>query len=188
MDPLNTGVVLRMIQDDMDAFKATVTDYDKYAEKIEEIKRNIPPHQLTQKGLHRQIYINVKSSDPEFAARLMEPGAPAAEGEVPPETPPAAKTVPVAAHTRTAPQAKPVPPALPPTPGSRTSAPPPAAATTKLKPNEKIIKFCRATGQDVTQYLSRLEQMGQTQADIDAPSTATQSAPRSVYDRSLAKR
>jgi hypothetical protein len=184
MDPLNAGMLGRMIQDDMEAFRATVTDYDKFAEKIEEIKKNIPIHQLAQKGLHRQIYINVKSSDPAFSSRILAPmdDAPAEQAE-------SAPRIPVAAHTRAVPQSgRPVPPALPPTPGSRSSTPEPPKAKSKLQANEKIIKFCRATGQDVQQYLSRLEAMGQTQADIDAPQGTPQSAPRSVYDRSLAKR
>lgn len=187
--PMSVALVQRMLQDDEEAFRATVSDYDKYSERIEAIKKTLTPNVLMQRGLHRQIYINVKGQDPEFQHTILGTTPPPAP-EVPPaaEVPPPAATVQVAAHSRQAPAPKAVPPALPPTPGARSAgAPASQERTPKLVADDKMRRFCRATGQDVNTYLLRLEDQGKTQADLDSLG-ATDKTRRSVYDRTVAPR
>jgi len=191
MDPLNFSLIQRLELDDENEFRAQVQDYDKYKARIDDVKKNIPVHARAQRGLHRQIYINVKSSEPEFAEQVFrmeaktEPPPDGGQAETPPPPVPPDR-VPVKEHTRSAPSPKAVSPTLPPTPASRQTQTPPPVRAPKLVPNDKLRKFCRATGQDVNAYLIRLEDMGKTQADVDELN-AGPADRRSVYDRTLAR-
>jgi hypothetical protein len=158
------SVVQRAEQDDEAAFGATVTDYSKYKEAIDKLKTNMPPQTRASKGLHRSLYIHVKSQDPQVSSRVFEavPEAPAdgvaaGNGAPPVAQPPQAPPRPLGA----------APPMASPTPTSRSVVP---AATTqsRLIATDKIKEFCRSNRLDLNQYLLRLEGEGRTQQDLDS--------------------
>jgi len=194
MDPVQQAMLTRAINDDEDSFAASVPDYETYKEDIHKIRAALAPAQLIQKGLHRTLYINVKTAkDKSVLERVFQPVT-AASAPPPPAEPPASP--PVAAPTtepvipRVA-TPRPAPPMAPPTPAARV---PPTAepAKAKLVATAKILEFCRQTHQDVDKYLLKLEANGTTQADLDS---AGQLGRRNhaegrtlVYDRPRASR
>src|SRR5262245_11069970 len=73
-DPMQQALLGRFVQDDEDAFAATVQDYEKYKEDIHKVRANLQPAQLMQRGLHRTLYINVKTAkDKTVLDRILAP-------------------------------------------------------------------------------------------------------------------
>jgi len=193
MDPLQAMTLQRLEQDDEEAFAAQVSDYEVYREQINKVKGTLAPEIRAQRNLHRTLYINVKSNDERIRQRLYEP-LPAAEGGD--ETAPVTQTAQPAAAgqstqqpqtgaaTRVGPQA--APPMARPTPASRAAQPPPKKA--KLIATDKVRAFCRQTGQNVDEYLLRLEANGVTQSEMDNAGQLGRTAEQRthVYDRKRA--
>lgn len=191
VSPLEQMTLQRFEQDDESAFSRTVEDYDKYKEKINEIKKGLHPMQRAMKDLHRTLYVQVKTQDPEVAKRIFAK----VEVAAPVETEEEAKVeVDRVAAEEAAKKAvrgpKPAPPMASPTPASR---PAPSAAAKdrkpKLIPTTKIESFCRATRKNVEEYLIQLEDQGVSQDQLDSGGQlGRREQPRSVYDRTFAKR
>jgi hypothetical protein len=192
IEHLAAATLLRQEQDDEEAFAATVPDYDKFRDKITEIKKTSPPHIRVQRGYHKGAYLFLKAQDPEMQRKLLgqeEPVHTDDEGNVveepvhveePPQpvisnTPPAAPVV------------KAVPPRAPaakPTPAPRNV--PPAQQKTKLKATPKIERMAATFGMSTESYMKQLEERGMTQNTVDEFSTGRQAAGatrrRTVYD------
>jgi hypothetical protein len=189
--PMNNALAARLVEDDKAQFIAQVKDYDKYSEDIEKLKKTLSIEQLVTPGLHRTLYIAIKGRSKlgqEALFKAEEPPPPPPDGEEHEEQPP---VVPPTRGEGTTPKQpvtpKAVPPTMSPTPGGRTP-PPPKEEKSKLKPNEKLIRFCKATGQDVNKYLLKLEQQGRTQEDVDALERAGEQPAGGAYGRKLATR
>jgi len=193
-DPMNAFTFSQFERIDEENFSKTVPDYDKYKEKIANVKKTMSPDQRAQQGVHKFIYQNVRMDDPEVQKVIFgvipppeapqneevpegeeeQPEAPEPKPETPPAPKPAAKAVP-------SPVAKPTP---------RSAATPAAVAkSSSLKATPKIIALAERYSMTVDEYLSRMEEQGYSQEQLNnlsLPSSArTQPSnrPRSIYDR-----
>lgn len=200
LDPMQQMMFARLEQDDEEAFSREVSDYAKYKQAIDEIKtgnqvKGMPgmhPAARAQKGVHRMLYIHVKSQDENVRKRIFEEVKPPAQ-ETPEEKAAREEAERLAAAASAAPPTRtprPAPPTLPPTPSNRPAPQPPQNnRKPKLQPNDKIIRFCRANSLNVDTYLIKLEDQGVTQEQLDnAGQMGARPAPRSVYDRTRATR
>jgi hypothetical protein len=189
MDPMQQAFLHRAIIDDEDTFAATVTDYEKYREDIHKVRANLQPAQLMQRGLHRTLYINIKTTkDKSVQDRVFAPVEVTAPPPPNAEPPAAVPAAPAVEPQRVGP--RPAPPLASPTPAARAAAPAPERKA-KLIASDKVREFCRQTNQDVDAYLLRLEESGMTQEEIN---NAGQLGKRNfaegrklVYDRPRAK-
>jgi hypothetical protein len=199
-DPMNQFTFTQFERIDEEDFSKTVPDYDKYREKIANVKKTMSAEQRAQRGVHKFIYQNVRMDDPEVQKVIFgvipPPGTVveekpddevhevSAEEETPAEAPvkkPAVSPVPKAGP-------KPVPsPVAKPTPRSATT--PTAVAKSALKATPKIIALAERYSMTVDEYLSHLENQGYTQEQLNnlsLPSSARSAQsnrPRSIYDR-----
>jgi hypothetical protein len=195
MDPFQAMTLQRLEQDDEAAFAGQVADYEQYREQINKLKDTLAPEIRAQRNLHRTLYINVKSNDERVRQRLYEPiqtpdGEAGGDGAAPTTVEGQqvaagrpADAAPGGAAPRVEP--RPAPPMARPTPAARSVQPPPKKA--KLVATEKVKAFCRQTGQNVEEYLLRLEANGVTQSEMDNAGQLGRSASRPhVYDRKRA--
>lgn len=192
---MNQSLIVRLVEEDEERARAAISDYDKYKEEIHKVRATLTPQQLITRGVHEQMYINIKGRSPEGRAALFGTQQTAAPpiadgeeepGEEKPPTPPPPATPPKGA-TPKAVGPKAAAPTLAPTPGERQAEPP---KKSKLKPNDKIRRFCQAQGMDVNEYLLRLEAQGRTQDDINALERREDpnARPASIYGRPIKAR
>jgi hypothetical protein len=182
----------RLEADDEAEFSATVPDYEKHKEQIQNMKKTIAPPQRIVRGLHKFLYMTVRSSDPAvqaviFGTKKEEPAQPkegedkpaqGAEAAVPVEPP-----APPVVHPKAA------PPSAAPTPVSR-EAPASAQRKPKLKATDKVIKAARNWGMDLDEYLILLEDQGTSQDELNAASQGAETRRQhrsTVYDRPVAR-
>lgn len=197
-DPMNTFTFAQFERIDEDNFSKTVPDYDKYKEKIANVKKTMTPDQRAQQGVHKFIYQNVRMDDPEVQKVIF--------GTIPPpgvvEEPPDAE-VPAVSEEEEAPAAPVAPPAKAPVakatpksvpspvakPTPRSTAAPPAVVKSTLKATPKVIALAERYSMTVDEYLGHLEAQGYTQEQLNnlsLPSSARTNPtnrPRSIYDR-----
>jgi hypothetical protein len=192
VDPYAMMTVQRLEADDEAAFSATISDYEKYKERIGKLKENLPPFQRMQKGLHKFLYGTLKLQEPEVQATLYgkaettpsPPSPPPPPSDAPPEeTPAPPPTPPPTPPSPAPPTPRPAPPTVPPTPPSRTTTPP--ATKPKLVATDRVARMARACGMTTDDYLRQLEEAGWTQDRLNeasAPRTSRPRPHRSVYD------
>jgi len=204
-NPMNQFTFAQFEKIDEDNFSKTVPDYDKYKEKITNVKKTMSPDQRAQQGVHKFIYQNVRMEDPKVQEVIFGTIPPPGEkpptvdddgNPITPETPPADAAPPPTPEDpkppapAPRPAAKPVPPPVAkPTP--RSAGTPPASSTPKptLKATPKVIALAERYSMTIDEYLGRLEEQGYTQEQLNnlsLPSSARatpSSRPRSIYDR-----
>jgi len=197
-EQLTQATAARAVQDDEDAFAATVRDYDSTIPgmtkstraMIADLKAKTPLAQQMTKGWHRQAYMLLKQQDPKVQARILastdddvDDGAPPPQedsdpAEIPPDQAPSAP----------APVAKPKPKPVPvvrPTAAARTPSAKAAAKPSTLQDSDgKLARVAAAMGKSLPAYLASLEERGVTQDQINAQSFARAGGPRrrTVYD------
>jgi len=195
VSPMDQFTLSQFEAQDEAAFRATVSDYDEFAEDIKKVKGGMHPMQRAQTGAHRFIYLNLKvQKNAElqktiFGAAAKDP-PPAASPEESPEgevQPPAPPPPPAAAPPPPPPPAaRAVPPSAPPTPAARAAVPGVPPKTPKLKATPKTLALAERWGMPINDYLLKLEEQGVTQDTIDTMSVASSSRTgeiRSIYDR-----
>lgn len=189
----------RAVQDDEEAFAATVRDYDaKFGTTdksirtlIGEIRSKTPLAQQMLRGWHKQAYMYLKQQDPKIQAQIL---GVVAEGEAePPPDPdveeapqveePAATAVAEVAKVKIVPKAV---PSARPTPAGRVEAKA-KERVPKLKADAegKIGRVAAAMGKSVAAYLLDLEDRGVSQEQLVTMSmkgTSNSSRRKSVYD------
>ena len=187
----------RLEQDDESEFRTELAslgvDYDKdWKEKVDTIKANVDPKMRVSKGVHKLIYTQLRTQEPQSFARLHDAGEVQEEEEVVEEevqeTQTAAETQQEIAE-QAKPQPKPVTPAsVSPTPAGRTTRAK-KADKTPLQATQKVERLAQEWGMSTDEYLKRVHQRGVTQDDIDRESVTRAERPgrmKSVFDRSTA--
>jgi hypothetical protein len=198
-DPMNQFTFQQFERIDEENFSKTVPDYDKYKDKIANVKKTMNASQRAQQGVHKFIYQNVRMDDPEVQKVIFgvipPPGTPEEKPddevhEVPEEEAPEAEAPVEKPKVPAVPKAgpKPVPsPVAKPTPRSATT--PAAVAKSTLKATPKIIALAERYSMTVDEYLAHLESSGYSQEQLNnlsLPSSARtppSTRPRSIYDR-----
>jgi hypothetical protein len=185
----------RLEQDDEAEFRTELSslgvDYDKdWKEKVDTIKANVDPKMRVSKGVHKLIYTQLRTQEPQSFAKLHDAGVVQEEEEEEEvqETQTAAETQQEIVE-QAKPQPKPVTPAsVSPTPAGRTTRAK-KADKNPLQATQKVERLASEWGMSTDEYLKRVHQRGVTQDDIDRESVTRAERPgrmKSVFDRSTA--
>jgi pyruvate/2-oxoglutarate dehydrogenase complex dihydrolipoamide acyltransferase (E2) component len=173
---LTLATALRQEQDDEAAFASSIPDYEEFRDSIKKMKERLPPVARTASGLHKQMYLYLKSQKPEVQATLL--------GTTPLPTVPPSEPTP-APPAAPGPKAVPPPPSATPTPGARSTPPPAPETKSKLKSNPRVERLAAAMGMSIESYLLQCEGNGMTQEQLDSFGVTKAEAPgrrKSVYD------
>jgi hypothetical protein len=169
-------------------------DYTKeWKAKVDQVKQGMNDQMRVSKGVHKMIYTQLKTQEPDTFAKLHGTGQAEA---VPTEEAEEEETVTAAEVQEEIKAAEPVKVSPKPvTPGS--VSPTPAARTTQkkkeakvpLQATNKVERLASEWGMTTEEYLKRVHTRGVTQDDIDRESVTRAERPgriKSVFDRSTA--
>ena len=190
----------RFRSDDEAAFRLKIgaEEFAKHGKTVTDVVSKMPLPQQMVKDVHWMVFVQLRSSDPEFQKRFLGAAEPAPAPPPPEEAPegeteeeraaqPATEAVvePPAAPPPPFPTPKATPPTAAPTPANRSSKP--ISPRPKLVANDKIKRAAREWGIPVEEYLLRLEKGGVTQDSLENMSKPKEeSRHRSVFDRTTA--
>ena len=196
---INDAASTRLEADDEAEFRKELSDhgvnYDDWKEKVDIIKNGMNGQMRVQKGVHRLIYTQLRSQEPDSFARLHGQQV---VGEVATEDDEVEETV---EETQTAagvneeikeqapkPKAQAVGGSVAPTPASRTTGKK-KDQKIPLQATAKVERLASEWGMTTEEYLKRIHTRGVTQDDIERESVTRAERPgrmKSVFDRSTA--
>jgi hypothetical protein len=171
-----------------------------WKQRIDQIKSGMPENVRVAKGVHKMVYMQLRTQDPESFARLHntpdaapaveepEEGQEEAQEEAQLETA-AAVTEEIKTAEPAKPKARAVTPAgVSPTPGTRGTAKK-KDSVVPLQATSKVERLASEWGMTTEEYLKRVHARGVTQDDIERESVTRAERPgrvKSVFDRSTA--
>tara|TARA_R110000824_G_scaffold401148_1_gene610920 strand:+ start:191 stop:979 length:789 start_codon:yes stop_codon:yes gene_type:complete len=186
----------RLELDDEAEFKTELqdlgVDYSKdWKSKIDIIKNGMNEQMRVSKGVHKLIYTQLRTQEPEAFAKLhssQEAESIEAEELVEEETPQAVAEE-IKEQSKAVPKAKAVVGGVSPTPGSRTAAAGKKEQKIPLQATAKVERLASEWGMSSEEYLKRIYARGVTQDDIERESVTRAERPgrmKSVFDRNTA--
>jgi hypothetical protein len=189
----------RLELDDEAAFKTELqtlgVDYDKeWKGKIDTIKNGMNEQMRVSKGVHKLIYTQLRTQEPDSFAKLhgtQEAVPEEVVEEVEEETTQtsAEVTEEIKEQSKAAPKPKAVAGGVAPTPGSRTATAAKKEQKVPLQATAKVERLASEWGMTADEYLKRVHARGVTQDDIERESVTRAERPgrmKSVFDRNTA--
>jgi len=198
---VGTAASQRLEHDDEAEFSKELSgmgvDYNAdWKQKIDAIKSGMNEQVRVAKGVHKMIYMQLRTQDPDAFAALHKSGeapVPVEEPEEVEEPETQTTTAEVKEEIKVTETVKPSPRAVTPggvspTPGTRATSKK-KEETIPLQATSKVERLASEWGMSTEEYLKRVHARGVTQGDIERESVSRADRPgriKSVFDRSTA--